>query len=232
MKKDAPAKTKLVAPELPPRVILDLATRCNLRCNMCPVWGATEQETDQVAGVMSLENARKILDEVMAAKPLLHPALYGEPTLAPTFEAVIKEAKDRGMTIAINTNGLTMNDDMAVFAIEHLDSISVSIDAVTPETLKKIRGIEKLDKIEAAVHRPAEGPGREDAAADRGFLYDPGRQSARTRRLCREMDPGRRRRAHRQPVQGRLSSRASRCRRNAPRVAPSTSRCPCITTGR
>lgn len=146
-------KTHLHVPDLPPRIILDLATRCNLRCHMCPVWGATEVETDKVAGVMSLENARKVLDEVMAAKPLVHPALYGEPTLAPAFEDVVLEAKKRGMTVAINTNGLTMNEEMAAFAIENLDSISVSIDAVTPKTLQKIRGITKLDKIEAAVDR-------------------------------------------------------------------------------
>ena len=143
----------LPVPDLPPRLILDLATRCNLRCKMCPVWSAPEDETNAVAGIMSEENARKILDEVMAAKPLIHPALYGEPTLAPAFESVVRDAKERGMTVAINTNGLTMNEDMTAFAIENLDSISVSVDALTPQTLKKIRGVEKLDKIEAAIER-------------------------------------------------------------------------------
>lgn len=143
----------LPVPELPPRVILDLATKCNLRCHMCPVWGAEEEQSDTVKGVMALENARKVLDEVMAAKPLIHPSLYGEPTLAPAFKEVIRDSKEKGFTVAINTNGLTITDEMAKFIVNNVDSISVSIDSVTPGTLKKIRGIDKLPKIEAAVHR-------------------------------------------------------------------------------
>ena len=145
--------TRLPVPELPPRVILDLATKCNLRCSMCPVWGETESKTDTVKGVMAIENARKVLDEVMAAKPLIHPALYGEPTLAPAFREVVRSAKERGFTVAINTNGLSITDEMARFIIDNADSVSVSIDAITPATLKLVRGIDTLDRIESAVHR-------------------------------------------------------------------------------
>lgn len=160
--KDTPS-TSIAVPDLPPRVILDLATKCNLRCHMCPVWGADEEQTDTVKGVMALEKARKVLDEVMAAKPLIHPALYGEPTLAPSFKEIVRESKEKGFTVAINTNGLTISDDLAKFIIENVDSISVSIDSVTPETLQKIRGIDKLDKIEAAVHRLLEARGNRKA---------------------------------------------------------------------
>ena len=42
--------------DLPERVLLDLATRCNLRCPMCPVWGSPDNEAiDSVVGVMDLE---------------------------------------------------------------------------------------------------------------------------------------------------------------------------------
>ncbi len=144
-----------VVPELPPRLILDLATRCNLRCGMCPVWGSDDEAAiDSIKGVMALENARKVLDEAMAAKPLVHPILYGEPLLAPAFKEVVVDVKARGLTIAINTNGLALTEEMARFLVDvGVDSVSVSIDAVTPETLKLIRGITDLDRIEAAVHR-------------------------------------------------------------------------------
>ena len=39
--------TPLPVPELPPRVILDLATKCNLRCGMCPVWGSDDEDAKQ-----------------------------------------------------------------------------------------------------------------------------------------------------------------------------------------
>ncbi len=145
----------LAVPELPPRVLLDLATKCNLRCHMCPVWGLEDENAiDSVKGVMDLEASRRLLDELMAAKPLIQPNMYGEPLLAPDLRERIADMKARGMSIAMNTNGLTLNDDLAQFFVdEQVDSVMFSIDAVSRETLKKIRGIAKLEKIESAVFR-------------------------------------------------------------------------------
>ena len=45
--------------EMPERLLIDYATRCNLRCNMCPVWGLEdEQAIDPVKGVMSMRPAK------------------------------------------------------------------------------------------------------------------------------------------------------------------------------
>ena len=55
-------KKKLKVPKVPPRVLIDFATKCNLRCPMCVVWGSEEErKIDEVKGVMNLENARKFL---------------------------------------------------------------------------------------------------------------------------------------------------------------------------
>jgi len=145
----------LPVPELPPRVLLDLATKCNLRCPMCPVWGSEETNAiDSVVGIMDLAASRRLLDELMAAKPLVQPNMYGEPLLAPKLRERIADMKARGMSIAMNTNGLTLKDDLARYFVEQqVDSVMFSIDAVTKETLKKVRGIDKLEKIESAVFR-------------------------------------------------------------------------------
>lgn len=142
-------------PELPPRVLLDLATKCNLRCPMCTVWGSGDESAiDTVAGAMDLEASRRLLDELMAAKPLIQPNMYGEPLLAPMLRERIADMKSRGMSIAMNTNGLTLKEDLARYFVEQqVDSVMFSIDAVTKETLKKIRGIDKLSKLESAVFR-------------------------------------------------------------------------------
>ena len=80
--------------------------------------------------------------------------MYGEPLLIPNLRERLRDMKARGIAIAFNTNGLTLDDDIAKFMVEiELNSISFSIDALTRETLKKIRGIDKLKKIEAAVFR-------------------------------------------------------------------------------
>ena len=140
-------------PDLPPRVLIDFATKCNLRCGMCPVWGSDDEAAvDSVQGLMAIENARRLLDEISAAKPLVHPCLYGEPLLAPNLKEHIAQTKANGMTFAMNTNGLALTEDMAKYLVDQkIDSIMFSIDAVTPDTLKKIRGIRKLARIEQAV---------------------------------------------------------------------------------
>jgi MoaA/NifB/PqqE/SkfB family radical SAM enzyme len=150
-------------PDMPPRVLIDFATKCNLRCGMCPVWGESEESIDSVKGLMALENARRLLDEISVAKPLVHPCLYGEPLLAPNLKDHIRQAKAAGMTFALNSNGLTLKEEMADFLVEQkVDSVMFSIDAVTPATLVKIRGIKRLERIERSVFMMLKARGASD----------------------------------------------------------------------
>jgi radical SAM protein with 4Fe4S-binding SPASM domain len=141
--------------DLPERVLIDFATKCNLRCPMCPVWGSEDNNAiDSVKGTMDADNSRRMLDEMMAAKPLVQPSMYGEPLLIPNLRARLTEMKSRGMTIAFNTNGLTLNEGLAKFLVEEkVDSVFFSLEGVTRETLKIIRGVEKIETIEAAIFR-------------------------------------------------------------------------------
>lgn len=142
-------------PEMPLRLLMDLATKCNLRCEMCPVWGSTDSEAiDSVKGIMDFDRARQILDEVANAKPMIAPIVYGEPLLVPRLKDHIANMKGRGMAVVINTNGLTLTDDVASFFVEQkVDSVMFSLDSTTPETLKKIRGVDRLYRIEANVFK-------------------------------------------------------------------------------
>ena len=145
----------LSVPEMPDRLLVDFATRCNLRCHMCPVWGLEdEKEIDAVTGIMNLDAARKMLDQFTGAQPMVAPSIYGEPLLIPNLREVLTDMKRRGIAVAMNTNGLTLTEDLAEFFCQiKVDSIMFSLDSTTPETLKKVRGVDKLTKIEAAVFR-------------------------------------------------------------------------------
>ena len=145
----------LPVPDMPQRVLLDLATRCNLRCPMCTVWGSgDEQAINDVKGAMDLDAARRLLDEITGTAVLIQPNMWGEPLLAPKIKERITDMKSRGLTVAMNTNGLTLTESLAQFFVDvKLDSIFFSIDSVTKETLKRIRGVDKLEKLEAAVRR-------------------------------------------------------------------------------
>jgi sulfatase maturation enzyme AslB (radical SAM superfamily) len=147
----------LPVPKLPPRLLLDLQGGfCNLKCPKCFVHGSdnSKETMKGLRGQMPLEEARKILDEVIAAKPLIHPNLWTEPLMAKNFRQHIQQMKDRGIAIALNTNGLLLTEELAQFLVDiKLDSIFISIDATTPEVLEKTRGTTKLKEIEESVFR-------------------------------------------------------------------------------
>jgi FkbM family methyltransferase len=146
---------------LPERLLIDYATRCNLRCPMCPVWGSEDdQAIASVEGIMDCGAAEAIEREIAVARPLIQPTIYGEPLLIPTLRDRIKSLKEKNISVAFNTNGLTLTDELATFFVEaKVDSIFFSIDAVTPETYRSIRGVDKLAKVEAAVHTMLEARG-------------------------------------------------------------------------
>lgn len=141
-------------PEMPPRMIMDLRTDCNLKCPMCIVHGEPDNPKlkDFLKKDVDLDNAFKVLEEVAPYKPMWQASLWSEPLLAKAFKPFAKRLKELGMTLALNTNGLSIRESLADFLIEiDTDAISVSLDAHTPETLMKVRGIDKLDKLHNAV---------------------------------------------------------------------------------
>lgn len=150
----APWPSPLPVPLEPRRLLIDFATRCNLRCGMCPVWGReTEATREPLLGELSLDDTRKLLDQ-FTTRPPVAPSIYGEPLLIPALGEVLALLKTRGFPVFINTNGLTLTDAMASALCDlEVDSVMFSLDAVTPSTLAKVRGITHLRKIEAAIWR-------------------------------------------------------------------------------
>ena len=60
---------------------------------------------------MSMPSTR-LLDEVAPGHPLVQPNMYGEPLLIPNLRERLREMKTRGIAIAFNTNGLTLDDEL------------------------------------------------------------------------------------------------------------------------
>jgi radical SAM protein with 4Fe4S-binding SPASM domain len=147
------SKTSWTVPDLPERYLLDLRTECNLACPMCLLHGNADPDgKEQAIGVMPVDKAARILDEIKSVKPLIQPSMWGEPLLAKNLREHLKAMKDRGISVSINTNGLVLREDLARFMVGiEVDSLFFSVDSTTPETLRKVRGIDKLNKIERAI---------------------------------------------------------------------------------
>ena len=106
---------------------------------------------------MTEDRIRKIFEEIGSNKASFTLNVGNEPLQAPQFKMCVTELKKYGHTGTINTNGLLLNEDMCKFLVEQqFDSVSISVDAVTKESLKRIRGITAIDKIIRNVKRLVE----------------------------------------------------------------------------
>lgn len=143
-------------PILPPRILLDIHTNCNLQCPQCLVHGESKDPRTLIYKnkIMPLHMAMSIIDEIEEIHPLLIPDMWSEPLLYPYFRELTQYMKKKGVTLAINTNGLLLSEEMAKFLVEiEFDSVIISIDATTDETLKKIRGFSRLSHLIKIVER-------------------------------------------------------------------------------
>jgi radical SAM protein with 4Fe4S-binding SPASM domain len=141
-------------------VDLEMASKCNLKCPMCPTiteeFRLLRRDTHQ-SGLMSMDLVKRIIDEV-------HPHIYslrlswvGEPTLHPTLVDAVRYGKSKGIKeISFLTNGSRLHLGYMEKLIDAgLDLMTVSIDGMddeydrirAPLTFKKT--LSKLKKLKA-----------------------------------------------------------------------------------
>ena len=134
------------APTLPTQLYLEVTNRCNSLCVSCPLtydhflrfepkhhlgWAQFRQVVDQLPQI-----ERAVLHGI------------GEPLLNPELPRFIAHLKTRGAHVLFNTNGVLLDERRGDALVEAgLDELRVSIDAVTPELYRTLRGIDKLPQI-------------------------------------------------------------------------------------
>ncbi|MCK5579912.1 MAG: radical SAM protein, partial [Candidatus Omnitrophica bacterium] len=93
-------------------------------------------------------------DELKGTNAVMASGGYAEAFIQKDFCDYLAAMKERGLRVNINTNGLLMKDEHIQRFVElEIDGIFVSMDAITPETFKKVRGSEELEKIKELVHK-------------------------------------------------------------------------------
>jgi MoaA/NifB/PqqE/SkfB family radical SAM enzyme len=134
---EAPQKKEIR--EYPLLVDLELADVCNLKCPMCPTT-TSEFKDKRRAGLMNVDLAKKIIDEIAGKVFALRLSWIGESTMHPDFIELIKYAKDRDIReVAFLTNGYKLDLDYFKQLVDAgADWITVSIDGIG-ETYSQIR---------------------------------------------------------------------------------------------
>ncbi len=130
----------------PQCVIVEVTNVCNLRCPHC-----TNKDMQRKRGFMDLEIFKKVVDECITLGVDEVCITGGEPTLHLKLMDMVDYAKRQGIKYL---NMITNAQILTLFLSEKLikvglDALDVSIDAVMPETYKKMRPPGNLEATEA-----------------------------------------------------------------------------------
>jgi len=123
----------------PSRLFVETTTRCNMKCQMCvkQSMGSGLEEGD-----LSFKTFEAIEPALPTAEVLVLNGI-GEPLLHPDLEAFIRRAKKLmpvGSWVGFQSNGLLLDDVRAELLVRSgLDRICLSLDAICPDTFRKIR---------------------------------------------------------------------------------------------
>jgi putative metalloenzyme radical SAM/SPASM domain maturase len=135
----------------PSKLFVEVTTRCNLRCAMCPKQapGRPIVEGDMTADTFRrLAPALPHLDALVLngiGEPLLHRGLEG-------FVSAAKEAMPASGWVGFQTNGMLLDAKRARSLVAAgVDRVCVSADAVSPEMFRALRGGGKQEAVDTAV---------------------------------------------------------------------------------
>ncbi len=138
-----------IAKKLPSTIYLETTNRCDSKCQTCIRTFATlEPPAD-----LSLERLVRIVEQHPTLKrAVLHG--IGEPLLNKELFEMIDYLKGRKVAVTFNSDAISLTDAK----IEQLlhsapDEFRVSIDAATPETYLKIRGVPQFHRVVDNVSR-------------------------------------------------------------------------------
>lgn len=137
-------------------VLLELTSRCNLRCPVC--FASTEAEKRPEPDLAELG---QWFDELMAAGGPFNIQLSGgEPTMRNDLPEIIKLGREKGFTFfQLNTNGLRLAEDEVYvqrLAEAGLNTVFLQFDGVTERPYEFLRGKPLLALKQQAIQRCAE----------------------------------------------------------------------------
>ena len=121
--------------------------RCNSFCVMCNR-AAVRKGEDRNTGFLSWSTLASLGPFVPWAEQVLFGG-FGEPLLHPEYVSMLAHIKSMGPEVYFFTNGILLTPDRARGLIDAgADRICVSFGGATPETYRKVRGVEMAPVVE------------------------------------------------------------------------------------
>ena len=116
--------------------------RCMFRCRMCHIWGINADKAQETT-MEEKKNFVKSLRDLVDAGFEFHLS-GGEPFLTEDILGLVNFIAAQGYKTNIVTNGFLINEVMAKnIAESSLDTLTISLDGIKPETHNYLRGVEQ-----------------------------------------------------------------------------------------
>lgn len=117
------------------QVYIEITNRCNLTCSFCP-------KTERPLADMEPALFSKIAEEVKPLTDQVYFHVMGEPLMHPDFTSFVQICADKGLPVAITTNGSMLNTESAESLLNPIvRRVNISLDSLQPdgnETLEQI----------------------------------------------------------------------------------------------
>ena len=126
------------ARRLPLMGMLEITSRCNLRCVHCYL-GPQEEQHKKRAAEMSTSEVTAFIDQMADAGTLYLTITGGDPMMRPDFPQIFRHAKMRGLLVTVFCDGVLVTDRIIELFRELPPSlVEVSMYGATAETYERI----------------------------------------------------------------------------------------------
>jgi len=131
-------RRKAVERRLPISGVLELTSRCNLRCLHCYL-GPQEEQRKKRNLEMSTERVFEVIDQICAEGCLYLVITGGDPMVRKDFPEVYRYAREKGLIVSVFCDGVLVNDTIIALFREYPPfKVDISIYGATAETYERI----------------------------------------------------------------------------------------------
>jgi MoaA/NifB/PqqE/SkfB family radical SAM enzyme len=140
-----------ISPKYPTFLLIEPTNHCNLKCIFCP-----RGKSSRELGFMSFQTLENIINDSLkyGKRPVIGFQKDGEPLLHRELEEMISYTRKKGAARIIHmaTNGILLDENRAERIIKSgIDDLLISLDASSPETYKKVKGVDTFSRVEENV---------------------------------------------------------------------------------
>jgi MoaA/NifB/PqqE/SkfB family radical SAM enzyme len=134
---------------LPRSLYLETTNRCDSKCQTC----IRTFETLEPPADLTLERVQAIVAQFpVLDRVVLHG--IGEPLLNPQIFDIVTYLKTRVASVLFNSDAISLTSARAARLVESgLDEYRVSVDAATAATYRRLRGVDRFERVRTNVAR-------------------------------------------------------------------------------